>query len=208
MKKMVYHTGANGERHAGYLPEYKWISTTWEQPSVPGRYLVIDHYGSLKEMRCTGKEEAGSRRLFELALNYGGTYRLSSDFAYVDDRVMTDTDIIDFYINPNYRWFEYNKPAFPELHVITEDDPAYPLYWLNLELGTEFTINCEGDLVTDDDPVYVDITGEIIEENLDKKLQEDKILKQRLDELNKCQRMDELYNKFHNKEDSDAEELS
>lgn len=208
MKKMVYRNGANGEHHVGYLPEYKWISIAWEQPSKPGRYLVIDHYGSLKEMRCTGKEEAGSRRLFELALNYGGTYRLSNDFAYVDDQVMTDTDIIDFYINPNYRWFEYNKPAFPELHVITEDDPAYPLYWLNLDLDADFKIDCKGYLATYGDPVSVDITGEIIEENPVRKLQEDELLKQQLDELNKNQKMNELYNKFRNKEDSDAEKLS
>lgn len=215
MKKVIYRQEykiGNIDHHVGYLPGYKWINVAWHTPYIPGKYLVIDHYGKLKELYCTGNINNDDRpNIFDQAANTG--YDSES---YIDDREMTDSDLMDLYRNPGDVWYYYEEwyeyeDRHCDLHIITPDNPSYPLYYLDLELdNTSFGINSNGELIdeVDKEPVYADRNGKIIEENPVKKLQEDELLKQLLDELNKNQQMNELYNKFCNKEDSDAEKLS
>ena len=215
MKKIMYrreYSIDGKDYHVGYLPGYKWISVSWHYPYIPGKYLVIDHYGKLKELYCTGMADIYDRpNIFDKAAGAEDGSK-----SYIDDRKMTDSDLMNLYRNPAYVWYYYEERQFYEdlyqdLHIVTPDNPSYPLYYLNLELdNTNFGISSEGELIdeVDKEPVYADLDGKIIEENPVKKLQEAELLKQQLDELNKNQMMNELYNKFRNKEDSDAEKLS
>lgn len=129
---------------------------------------------------------------------------------------MTDSDLMDLYRNPGGVWYYYEEwheyeDWHSDLHVVTPDNPSYPLYYLNLELdSTSFGVNNEGELIdeVDKEPVYADLNGKIIDENPAKESQEVELIKRTLDELNKNQRMDVLYKGLRNKEDSDAEKLS
>ena len=211
MHRQEYSVGGK-DHHVGYLSEYKWISMSWHYPYIPGKYLVIDHYGKLKELYCTGMISMYDRpNIFDKAAGAE-----DGSESYIDDRKMTDSDFMDLYRDPAYVWYYYEERQFYEdlyqdLHIVTPDNPSYPLYYLNIELdNTSFGINSEGELIdeVDKEPAYADRNGKIIDENPVKESQEVELIKRTLDELRKNQHMDSLYKGLRNKEDSDAEKLS
>ena len=172
MKKVVYRSEFGKDHmdfHVGYLPGYKWINMSWHYPTKPGKYLVIDHYGRLTELYCSGNVGSDERpNIFDQAANTG--YDSES---YIDDREMTDSDLMDLYRNPGGVWYYYEEwheyeDWHSDLHIITPDNPSYPLYYLDLELDrTSFKIDGNGELEAETKPIFVDLKGQILKEDSD-----------------------------------------
>lgn len=170
MKKLVYRSefGKNSKDfHVGYLPGYKWMNVSWNYPTKPGRYLVINHCGQLMELYCSGNADKDERpNIFDQAADtgYGST-------AYIDDREMTDSDLMSLYRNPSNVWYYFEQwheyeDWFSDLHIVTQDNPTYPLYYLDLELeNTSFEIDSNGELEAEEKPIFVDLEGTIKKED-------------------------------------------
>lgn len=166
MKKAFYQ----GERHfMGFCPDYMWKAVSYfGAPKKSGRYLVIKKDGSIKELYCTGSHESvdSAQKLFKIAADTG----YSSD-SYIDDRIMTDEDLMNLYRSPWGWWYEFNEwyeyeDCHNDLYVYTKDSEEYPLYFLDLNLDEKIELDENGEIVGADGVKYFkyNLDGNLIEE--------------------------------------------
>ena len=176
MKKAIYRTDYLNKRDLpeqqqfiGYDPGYLWRSTDFfNGPRKAGRYLVISKDGCIREMMSTGthSSEEEARILFELAGN------CSYDSApFIDDREMTDHDIMNIYRSPWGRWYtledwqEYNNYG-TDVHEHTKLSEQYPLYFLDLNLDDKIEMDEKGEIAGTDAIQYfkLNLNGEFEKE--------------------------------------------
>lgn len=177
MRKAIYDGEWRKERglapdpHTiGYVQDYMWKSVKYfVGPKEKGRYLVIDRNGQIREMFFTGTHNVDNHHLFEIAASpmYGDPY--------IDDELMTDSDILDLYRSPYNCWYRFvewfdsdSYSDHRDLHVYTSKSPEYPLYFLDLNLDHEIELDENGDIVTDGEPQYYSIkNGEYVRKEKD-----------------------------------------
>ena len=160
MKKAIYRTDYLNKRNLpeqqefiGYDPGYLWRSTDFfNGPRKAGRYLVICKDGCIREMMSTGTHgtEEEARVLFTMvADSYYGSR------GYIDDREMTDADIMHIYRNPWGRWYtfedwqEYDNYG-TDVHEHTKLSEQYPLYFLDLNLDDKIEMDEKGEIAGTD----------------------------------------------------------
>lgn len=156
MKKAIYRTDylnkldmPESQYFIGYDPGYLWRSTDFFRgPRKAGRYLVISKDGSIREMMSTGTHsgEEKARILFELAANcsYGSA-------SFIDDREMTDCDIMSLYRSPWERWYtledwQDDDNYGTDVHEYTKLSEKYPLYFLDLNLDDKIEMDEKGEI--------------------------------------------------------------
>lgn len=160
MKKAIYRTDYLNKRvlpeeqyFIGYDPGYLWRSTDFFRgPRKAGRYLVIGKDGCIREMMCTGthSSEEEARILFELAGNCP-----YSSASFIDDREMTDCDIMSIYRSPWGRWYtleswqDYDNYG-TDVHEHTKLSEQYPLYFLDLNLDDKIEMDEKGEIAGTD----------------------------------------------------------
>jgi hypothetical protein len=160
MKKAICRTyylnklNAEQQEFIGYDPGYLWRSTDFfNGPRKAGRYLVICKDGCIREMMSTGthnSEEAG-RILFELAANCSG-----DGASFIDDRDMTDCDIMSIYRSPSGRWYtleswqDDDDNYGTDVHEYTKLSEQYPLYFLDLNLDDKIEMDEKGEIAGTD----------------------------------------------------------
>lgn len=159
MKKAIYRTDYLDKRDPeqqqfiGYDPGYLWRSMDFfNGPRKAGRYLVISKDGYIREMMSTGthSSEEEARILFELAGNcsYGSA-------SFIDDREMTDCNIMSIYRSPWGRWYtledwrDYDNYG-TDVHEHTKLSEQYPLYFLDLNLDDKIEVNEKGKIAGTD----------------------------------------------------------
>ena len=177
MKKAIYRTDylnkhnlPENQHLIGYDPGYLWRSTDFFRgPRKPGRYLVISKDGAIREMMSTGthSSEEEARILFKLASDcpYG------SD-SFIDDREMTDCDIMSTYRSPWGRWYtleswqDYDNYG-TDVHEHTKLSEQYPLYFLDLNLDDKIEVDEKGEIAGMDAIQYFKLnpTGEFEKED-------------------------------------------
>ena len=160
MKKAIYkNTGMaydfselKTEELIGYDPEYLWKSVSYfGGPKYGGKYLVLQKSGHITEMMFTGtyNYESEARELFHIAAS---CEEENCERAYIDDREMTDTDLMNLYRNPHGKWYEINKWADEygnyetDVHVFTEKSEYYPIYFLDLDIQKPIKLTENGEI--------------------------------------------------------------
>lgn len=159
MKKAICRTyylnklDAEQQEFIGYDPGYLWRSTDFfDGPRKAGRYLVISKDGHIREMMSTGthSSEEEARILFELAAgcSYGSE-------PFIDDREMTDCDIMSIYRSPWGRWYTLedwrdDDNYGTDVHEHTKLSKQYPLYFLDLNLDDKIEVNEKGEIADTD----------------------------------------------------------
>lgn len=151
MMKAIYE-GYDGKKNfLGFCPDYMWKAVSYfGAPKKFGRYLVMKKDGVVREMMCTGlnEENEKARQLFRMAADSAnGNY---SD-AYIDDREMTDTDLMEIYRSPWGRWYEVSnwyeyEDCHSDIILYTRNSDEYPLYFLDLNLENTITLDENGEI--------------------------------------------------------------
>ena len=184
MKKAIYksdwgaHFGAKDDISLllGFDPGYLWKSVSlFCGPHDYGRYLVIKKDGRVSEMYCTGSRFGTSRRLFEEAAFHGPLNE-----AYLDDVHMTDSDLMELYRNPFFRWYEVHdwreyEDWHEDIHVYTDKSEDYPLYFLDLNLDEKIELDEKGEIKDCDGTTMfsMDENGDYVRATTDSKEEEE-----------------------------------
>ena len=159
MKKAIVRGNYDGDPMLtmGYVTDYMWKSVVYfRAPEKSGRYLVIKKDGTLDEYMCTGSKCDDDKTLFTMAAEMSGEY---CSAVFVDGHPASDTEILDTYRSPWSRWYKFTEwyeyeDCHTDLHMYTEESDQYPLYFLDLNLDEKFQIEENGEIHTDEDPVY------------------------------------------------------
>lgn len=168
MKKAIYkNTGMaydfselKKEEQIGFDSEYLWKAVSYfGSPKYSGKYLVIQKSGCITQMMNTGNYSYASdaRALFDLAASCEES---CNETAYIDDREMTDTDLMNLYRNPYGIWYKVNDwtdeygDSRTDVRVFTEESEYYPLYFLDLDIQKPIKLTDDGEIADVDGIQY------------------------------------------------------
>lgn len=131
----------------GFVPNYMWKSTKYfVGPKKHGQYLTINKNGKIRKLSFTGTFDV-DKSLFDTVAN--------NEFVYVDDNTITDEQCMNIYRSPLNRWYFVDECYYdnsPAVTVLTEDNPMYPQYFLDLNLEDAIPMDKNSEIVTDDPP--------------------------------------------------------
>lgn len=161
MKKAMYKRRCHpalepSETMIGFDMEKLWKSVKYfGGPKKSGRYLTINKLGRIMMLSFTGTHDV-DRRLFEKVAN--------SNYAYKDDRPVTDEDCMDIYRCPWNIWYyegSENNDYVPDINILTTDNDSYPLYFYDLDLDSRIDMDAnEEPAEAKGDPVYYAFMGD------------------------------------------------